>query len=74
MEGLQNRQDFAIQVNVTYNQNMWVYLNENDLHNYMMLKQSGFLDNYDIPRVLNVYSNEFLEKVYRIMNSGDFNE
>lgn len=74
LEGLQNIQDFAILVNVTYNQNMWVYLNENDLHNYMMLKQSGFLDNYDIPRVLNVYSNEFLEKVYRIMNSGDFNE
>lgn len=74
LEGLQNRQDFAIQVNVTFNQNMWVYLNENDLHNYIMLKRTGFLDKYDIPRVLNVYSNEFLKRVYRIIYNGDFNE
>ena len=71
-EGLQNRQDFAIQVNIAYNQNMWVVLNEKDIDNYDFLKNTGVLDQFDIPRVVKVYSNELIAKVNKMIENGDF--
>lgn len=74
LEGLQNRQDYAIKCNVLWNADMWVYFNEKDKDNYYELKRLGFFDNFDIPRIIKGFSNEFLNKLWILSHSGVFDE
>lgn len=47
-EGLQNRQDMCIKVNVLYNENMWVSLNEKAWNDSLQAREDGFFDKFSI--------------------------
>lgn len=47
-EGLQNRQDFCIKVNVLFNLNMWVSFNEETVKIFERLRKIGFIDIFDM--------------------------
>ena len=74
LEGLQNRQDFAIKSNVAFESDIWVYFSKEDKDNYYELKRLGFLDNFDIPRIIKGFSNEFLNKLFVLSYCGVFDE
>lgn len=49
-EGVQNRQDACIRINVLYNQNMWVSTNYDALELIEEMKRIGLLDEFEIPQ------------------------
>lgn len=47
-EGLQNRQDMCIKVNVLYDENMWITPNNKALNEYIDARKNGFIDKFGI--------------------------
>lgn len=47
-EGLQNRQDFCVELNIRYNYNLWATPNLNELKKIEELKKIGFLDEFEL--------------------------
>ena len=47
-EGLQNRQQACIYINIMFNQNIWVYPNDEVLDQIRNMKKDGILDEYEI--------------------------
>lgn len=47
-EGLQNRQDFAIKVNLLYDLNIWPSINQEVFDEYQKLKEIGIYDDFNI--------------------------
>lgn len=47
-EGIQNRQDFCIKINVLYNQNVWVSIGKKHLEMIEKLKEIGFYDEFEL--------------------------
>lgn len=47
-EGLQNRQDMCIKVNVLYNENMWASPNEKAWNDSLQARKDGFFDKFGI--------------------------
>ena len=50
-EGVQNRQDFCIQYNITFNGNLWVTPTANAFKMTEELTEVGFLDAFEIPHL-----------------------
>lgn len=50
-EGIQERQDSCIKINLLYNQNIWATPNPKSLDCIKKLKEAGFLDQYEIPQI-----------------------
>lgn len=47
-EGLQNRQDMCIKVNVLYDENMWASPNEKAWFDTLQARKDGFFDKFGI--------------------------
>ena len=50
-ETLQNLQDWCIRTNVLYKENMWVSVKQENYNRFLRLRELGFLDKFDLPRV-----------------------
>lgn len=62
-EGLQNRQDSCIKVNLLYGENIWVQPNSQNINLIEELKKIGFFDEFELPH-WNVLENEETNKKY----------
>lgn len=58
-EGLQNRQDMCIKVNVLYDQNMWASPNKEAWDDCIKAREHGFFDKFDI-----IQSSRIWEAIY----------
>ena len=70
-EGVQNRQDACIRINVLYNQNMWASVNYDALELIEEMKKSGLLDEFEIPRKSSKKNKEtkaFIKKMIEKMH------
>ena len=68
-EGLQNRQDSCIKVNLLYGQKMWVTPNVNALKMVQELKRYGFMDQYEILQVDKLNDEEKQKLFARIVGN-----
>lgn len=50
-EGLQNRQDACIKINLLFGKNMWVVFNEEDWQKQQYYRSLGFFDQFDILQI-----------------------
>lgn len=60
-EGIQNRQDSCIRLNVLHNTDIWVTYNKKKLEEMMKLKEIGFLNEFDVPN-FDLFSEETYDK------------
>ena len=70
-EGIQERQDACIKINLLYNLNCWAEYNEKNISKWIGLKTNGFIDEFDKPRNIAIWSNEMWQKFYNIMNEEE---
>ncbi len=66
-EGLQNRQDACIKINVLFNQNMWATLNKKSLEFVERLQALGFLDEFELPNWDSMKNEETRLKILAVM-------
>ena len=66
-EGLQNRQDSCIKINVLFNQNVWATPNENSLRIIESLQTLGFLDEFELVNWEAMENEENRRKILEIM-------
>lgn len=66
-EGVQNRQDFCIQYNITFNGNLWVIPSANAFKMTEELTEAGFLDVFEIPHVEVLENESIRNRVNEIM-------
>jgi len=66
-EGLQNRQDSCIKINVLFNQNVWATPNENSLRIIESLQTLGFLDEFELVNWKAMENEENRRKILEIM-------
>ena len=70
-EGVQNRQDGCIRINVMYNQNIWVATNFEAVARVQKMKELGLLNEYEIPQHIDENNEEamaFVEQMIRECN------
>ena len=70
-EGIQNRQDGCIRINVMYNQNIWVATNFEAVARVQKMKELGLLNEYEIPQHIDENNEEamaFIEQMIRECN------
>ena len=67
-EGLQNRQDSCIKINVLFNLNMWCEANNNIFRRIEELKRLGFLDVFEIPHLEMLNDESKLKEFQRIIS------
>lgn len=70
-EGVQNRQDGCIRINVMYNQNIWVATNFEAVARVQKMKELGLLNEYEIPQHIDENNEEamaFIEQMIRECN------
>ena len=70
-EGVQNRQDGCIRINVMYNQNIWVATNYEAVARVQKMKELGLLNEYEIPQYIDESNEEalaFIEQMLREHN------
>lgn len=66
-EGIQNRQDSCIRLNILQNTDIWVTYNKETLEGMMELKEIGFLNDFDVPN-FDLFSEEtYNEKMDEII-------
>lgn len=70
-EGLQNRQDSCIKINVLFDLNMWCEANKQIFEQIEKLKEVGFLDIFEIPHLEILKDAETLEKVISILSNSN---
>ena len=70
-EGIQERQDACIKINVLYKLNCWCKFHEKSINKWINLKQSGFIDDFDIPRNIIIWSSEKWKEFYNIVNEEE---
>lgn len=51
-EGVQNRQDGCIKINVLFGENMWVNINHEGMAIYKRLRELGYYNEIDIPQMI----------------------
>jgi hypothetical protein len=66
-EGLQNRQDSCIKINVLFNQNVWATPNENSLRIIESLQTFGFFDEFELVNWEAMENEENRRKILEIM-------
>ena len=69
-EGLQNRQDSCIKVNLLYGQKMWMKPNADTLKMVQELKRYGFMDQYEILQVDKLNDEKGIALFNTIINTG----
>ena len=69
-EGLQNRQDSCIKVNLLYGQKMWMKSNADALKMVQELKRYGFMDQYEILQVDKLNDEKGIALFNTIINTG----
>lgn len=67
-EGLQNRQDSCIKINVLFNSNMWCEANMNIFKQIEELKKIGFLDIFEIPHLEILQDESKLKELQKILS------
>lgn len=67
-EGIQNRQLGCIKLNILFNENCWCEINQKELEKWNRLKEEGFIDIFDRPRNINIWSNEKWDSFSSIIN------
>lgn len=72
-EGVQNRQDACIRINVLYNQNIWVSTNYVALEQIEELKRIGLLDEFEIPKTPNKKNKEAWAYIEKMIEELHFN-
>lgn len=70
-EGIQERQDACIKINVLYKLNCWCKFHEKSINKWISLKQSGFIDDFDIPRNIIIWSGEKWKEFYNIVDEEE---
>ncbi|ALS38482.1 hypothetical protein ABID30_002210 [Enterococcus rotai] len=68
-EGIQNRQDSCIKLNVLHNTDIWVTINKKNLDEIMELKEIGFLNEFDAPDFDLFLDGNYEEKMDEIICS-----
>lgn len=72
-EGLQERQDACIRLNVLFDQNMWCSLTDKNVEYLIRLSKLGLLDVFFMPALPKPDNQEALEEFYKIMRGeADF--
>ena len=66
-EGLQNRQDSCIKINVLFNQNVWATPNASSLKIIERLQELGFLDEFELVNWDSIKDEENRLKILAIM-------
>lgn len=66
-EGIQNRQDFCIKINLLFNRNSWVTPNAISLECIEKLQAIGFLNEFEIPCLDIMQNEETKQKVLTIL-------
>ncbi len=69
LEGIQNRQDFCITINMLYNLDLWMPFEEKKMQLYNSLRQNEILDEYGMIRELNENQLNLLISVLKEVNS-----
>lgn len=69
-EGLQNRQDFCIRVNLLFGEKTWVTPNADALKMVQELKRYGFMDQYEILQVDKLNDEKGIALFNTIINTG----
>lgn len=69
-EGLQNRQDSCIRVNLLFGEKMWVTPNADALKMVQELKRYGFMDQYEILQVDKLNDEKGIALFNTIINTG----
>lgn len=67
-EGIQNRQICCIKLNILCNQDCWCKINQKEIKKWNQLKEEGFIDIFDRPCNISVWSNEKWNSFFSIMN------
>ena len=67
-EGLQNRQDSCIKINVLFDLNMWCEANKNVFVRIEELKKLGFLDVFEIPHLEILNDERKLKEIQKILS------
>lgn len=70
-EGIQERQDGCININVLYQLNCWCEFEEKSINKWINLKKNGFIDKFDIPCNIIIWSNEKWKEFYNIVNGEE---
>lgn len=70
-EGIQERQDSCIKINVLYQLDCWCKFNEKSINKWISLKKNGFVDDFDIPCNTIIWSNEKWKEFYNILNEEE---
>ena len=73
-EGVQNRQDGCIRINVMNNQNIWVATNFEAVARVQKMKELGLLNEYEIPQHIDENNKEaiaFIEQIMIEYNIGE---
>ena len=70
-EGLQNRQDSCIKINVLFDLNMWCKADKQKFEQIEKLKKIGFLDAFEIPHLEILKDAETLEKVISVLSNSN---
>ncbi len=68
-EGIQNRQDSCIKVNVLYGENMWCSISYSEFEKMLQLRAVGFLDEFDIMHFPDKNDLEKIQQIDKIMNA-----
>ena len=69
-EGLQNRQDSCILINVLWGGDMWVRMNEGVNSTFLVLKKCGFLDEFDVLQLPEKDETERINLLNQILNQA----
>ena len=67
-EGVQNRQDGCIRINVMYNQNIWVTTNYEAVARVQKMKDLGLLNEYEIPQYIDENNREAMAFIEQIIS------
>lgn len=70
-EGLQERQDACVKLNVLYNQNIWCSIPDKKVELLIKLTNLGLLDIFSMPNLSDPNNIERLVEFYKIIQGGD---
>lgn len=70
-EGLQNRQDSCIKINVLHGCDMWCSINKENLDATEEMRKIGIIDEFDIPHLEKLKDKNILEKLKKIKISDE---
>lgn len=73
-EGVQNRQDACIRINVMYNKNIWVTTNYKAVARVQKMKELRLLNEYEIPQHIDENNEEARAFIEQMMREYDINK